>query len=74
MDGGVPMRTPAERPLVVGPEEAARLLRVSRSFIYTLIAHGTLRTVKLGRARRILLEDIERVAREGLPHASRGRC
>jgi excisionase family DNA binding protein len=65
------MKTSVDRPLVVGPDEAARLLRLSRSFVYELVARGVLRTVKLGRARRILLEDIERVAREGVPRDAR---
>ena len=62
------MKTTLERPLLVGPDEAARMLRVSRSQIYNLIACGALRTVHIGRSRRIPVEDIERLAREGFRH------
>ena len=62
------MKTTLERPLLVSPDEAARVLRVSRSQVYNLIAWGALRTVSIGRGRRILWEDVERVAREGFRH------
>jgi len=60
------------RSLLVTVDEAARLLRLSRSSIYILISRGLLRTVHLGRARRVLFEDVVRIAREGVPPHARG--
>lgn len=39
--------------LLVRPEEAARALGIGRSKVYELIAAGTLRSVKIGGARRV---------------------
>lgn len=44
--------------LVVTPEEAAEVLKVSRSRIYELIRKGELASVKLGRVRRIRVEKL----------------
>lgn len=49
-----------QAPLLVNPEEAARVLGIGRTRTYALIASGELQSVKLGRARRIprtALED-----------------
>lgn len=40
-------------PLLYAPADAARLLGVSRSMLYELLALGEIRSVKIGRARRI---------------------
>jgi excisionase family DNA binding protein len=45
-------------PLAVSIPEAARLLSVSRQFIYKLINAGTLRRVKIGRSARIPMSEI----------------
>ena len=42
--------TPA---ILLRPEEAARMLRVSRSAIYGLLASGDLASITIGRRRRI---------------------
>ena len=42
-------------PLLVRPEEAARLLGVGRSTLYVLMASEALPSVRIGRARRIPL-------------------
>jgi excisionase family DNA binding protein len=42
--------TPA---ILLRPEEAARLLRISRTAIYGLLASGDLRSITIGRRRRI---------------------
>jgi excisionase family DNA binding protein len=51
--------------LLLRVQEAARLLGVSRAFVYKLLAQGQIRTVKLGRVRRIPRTEVERLAREG---------
>jgi excisionase family DNA binding protein len=51
------------------PEEVADQLRVGRTKVYELLASGKLRSVKIGRRRRVspgaLEEFIERSEREG---------
>jgi excisionase family DNA binding protein len=46
-------------PLLVRAEEAARLLGISRTRTYEMLRKGELRSVRLGRARRVRLADIE---------------
>lgn len=42
-------------------EEAAELLQVSRAHLYALIRSGDVRSVKLGRSRRITQAEIDRL-------------
>jgi excisionase family DNA binding protein len=52
-------------------KDAARTLAISRGQLYRLVASGALRVVKLGpNASRVPLEDVERLAREGVPRAA----
>jgi excisionase family DNA binding protein len=44
--------------LLVTVEEAARRLSLGRTTIYGLIAGGRLRTVTVGRSRRVSVEDL----------------
>jgi excisionase family DNA binding protein len=44
--------------LLVRPEQAARALGISRSKVYELMASGKLRSVKIGRSRRISMESL----------------
>ncbi|MFI7697029.1 helix-turn-helix domain-containing protein [Nonomuraea sp. NPDC049655] len=44
--------------LLVTPIEAAQTLGVGRTKLYELMASGALRSVKIGRARRIPLEAL----------------
>jgi excisionase family DNA binding protein len=44
--------------LLLTPEEAGRALRVGRNKVYELIASGELRSVKLGRCRRIPVDAL----------------
>lgn len=44
--------------------EAARRLALSRSTVYNLMERGDLAYVKIGRARRIPLEELERLVRD----------
>jgi excisionase family DNA binding protein len=47
--------------LVVAPKEAWRMLGVSNSTGYELLADGELDSIKFGRARRITVESIHRL-------------
>ena len=49
----------AGRRLLVSPEEAASMLSVARSTVYVLMASGELPSVKIGKSRRLRVEDIE---------------
>lgn len=55
--------------LLVRPEEAASLLRVSRSKIYELIRIGALKSLKIGGSRRITREALQEFV-SGLQEAS----
>jgi excisionase family DNA binding protein len=47
-------RTPAvSAPLLYRPEEAAELLGCGRAYVYQLLAAGAIKSVKVGRLRRI---------------------
>lgn len=58
-----------EDKLLVRVDEAADLLNIGRSAVYDLMRLGTLRSVKIGRLRRIpvavLREYVERLTAEG---------
>ncbi|MCL4423100.1 MAG: helix-turn-helix domain-containing protein [Actinobacteria bacterium] len=41
------------QPLLLTPEEAAEILRISRAHLYELILSGLIRSIKIGRCRRI---------------------
>jgi excisionase family DNA binding protein len=50
---------------------AAKALAISRGQLYRLANVGAIRLVKLGpQASRVPLEDVERLAREGVPRAA----
>jgi excisionase family DNA binding protein len=55
--------------LLVTPAEAADALGIGRTRVYELMAAGTLRSVKIGRSRRIpvqaLIEFVSAMAEEG---------
>jgi len=46
-------------PLLHSPEEAAMMLRTSRSGVYGLIRRGELKSVKVGKLRRITRAELE---------------
>lgn len=56
---GDALQTAAPSPLAVNPAQAARLIGVTRSTIYLLIASGELPSFTVGRARRIRISDID---------------
>lgn len=51
-------------PMLVDVRTAAQLMACSRSFLYELIAAGQLPTVKLGRSRRIPVDELRRYIAE----------
>lgn len=53
-----PKTHPVER-LAVKPEEAARLLDVSRGTIYNMMSRGELASFQIGRSRRIPVAAIK---------------
>jgi excisionase family DNA binding protein len=59
---GVSTTPEGESPvLAVPPAEAARMLSLSRPMIYKLIHSGELRTVNIGRTRRVPVSELERL-------------
>jgi excisionase family DNA binding protein len=69
---GLEVKEMAEHaPKLLSIADAARVLAISRGQVYRLVSSGALRVVKLGpNASRIPLEDVERLAREGVPRAA----
>jgi len=53
----------ADDPLLLTPEEAARLLRVGRTTVYALMKAGELRPVHIGRSCRLARAELERYVR-----------
>ncbi|WP_448625051.1 helix-turn-helix domain-containing protein [Geodermatophilus sp. URMC 64] len=54
---------PAGDPLLLTPEEAARVLRVGRATIYTLMKAGEIHPVHIGRSCRISRAELEHYVR-----------
>ena len=50
-------------PLLLTPEEAAKLLSVGRTTVYALIKAGDLRPVHIGRSCRLARAELERYVR-----------
>ncbi len=46
-------------PLLYGPEEAAKELRIGRSKMFQLIHNGDIETVQIGRSRRVPAAALE---------------
>ena len=54
-------KTPQDKPKVLlTPEETAEALGCGRSQVYALISEGHLRSVKIGRLRRIPVSEVHR--------------
>ncbi|MBK7406131.1 MAG: helix-turn-helix domain-containing protein [Phycisphaerales bacterium] len=64
------MQNAASEKLLATIPEAARRWSVSERMVWKAIAEGTVKIVKLGRATRIPISEVERVAREGLSTGS----
>lgn len=58
------------RPILLTPEQAARALGLGRTTVYALMRDGELRSVRLGRSRRVpyasLVEFVERITELGI--------
>lgn len=50
---------------VVTPKELQGILRISQSHYFELLRDGKIRTIKVGGARRILIEEVKRLLAEG---------
>lgn len=50
-----------EPPRLIKVEDAAKLLNIGRSAVYDLIRSGRLRSVKIGKSRRIPREAVDEV-------------
>jgi excisionase family DNA binding protein len=46
--------------LLLRVEEGAKLLDISRARLYTLLSEGQIKSIKIGRSRRIPLSEIQR--------------
>lgn len=57
---------PREEPLLVSVDEAARMLGVSRRTVIKLINDGTLRSLKIGRRRLVLMVAVRELIAERL--------
>lgn len=58
-DEALSHRYPSEPPLLVTVEEAARRLSIGRTAAYLLVLRGELQSVKIGRARRVVVASLE---------------
>jgi excisionase family DNA binding protein len=58
--------------LLVTVEEAARRLSIGRSHLYEHLLRGTLRSVRIGRSRRIPSRDLEAFIEELLKDSAAG--
>lgn len=52
----------SDAPLLLRMADAARLLSVSRTSMYALVASGHVRSIRVGRSRRVARAEIERFA------------
>lgn len=52
--------------LLVTAEEAGRMLRIGRTSIYELLRRGLIRSIAIGRNRRIPVSEVRRIASEGI--------
>lgn len=53
--------------LLFRPVEVAQMSGLSRAFIYRLIERGALKSVRIGSAVRISVEEVQRLLTEGIP-------
>lgn len=59
---------PTERPVLVGVEEAATMIRVSRSTMFSLVREERVASVRVGSRRLVPVADLERFASGTLRH------
>jgi excisionase family DNA binding protein len=58
---------PAENRQLYRPVEVAQMSGLSRAFIYRLIERGALKSVRIGSAVRISVNEVQRLLTEGIP-------
>lgn len=59
------------RPTLLKASDIARILNISKAFAYQLMQKGDIPTVKIGGARRVRPEDLERYIQENISHGSK---
>jgi excisionase family DNA binding protein len=59
-------------PLLLSPNNAARMLDVSRSTVYNLMHTGHLSWIKVGADRRIPIDEVKRIAAESVSTITKG--
>jgi len=60
------MRTESSSTLLVSIQSAAKLLGISKCFLYRLTESGEVPSVKIGRKRLVRISDIEKIVEEGV--------
>lgn len=53
-----------DNPITLNPEDAAKLVGVSRSTLFNLLREGKLRSFKIGRRRLVSRHELERFVKE----------
>jgi excisionase family DNA binding protein len=53
------------------PEEVGERLRIGRTFVYKLLREGAIPSVKIGRVRRVRVQDADRYVRSLLEERDR---
>ncbi|VVO88131.1 hypothetical protein PS903_02137 [Pseudomonas fluorescens] len=54
-------------PLLLAPNAVAKALGICRSSVYQLMKNGDMAWVQFGADRRIPIEEVKRLAKEGIP-------
>lgn len=63
-----PPNAPPEEsePLLLTAEQASQVLQIGRSHLYELLGRGEIKSIKIGRSRRIPVIEIERYIESGM--------
>jgi excisionase family DNA binding protein len=67
-----PTATDSSKKRLLDVYEVAAMLGCGRSYVYDLLYRGELRSIKLGRLRRVTLDEVERFIDSKLDHAVGG--
>jgi excisionase family DNA binding protein len=57
-------KAPAAQPLLLTPEQAARVISISRSKLYELMSAGKVPSVRIGASRRVPTASLEQYVRQ----------
>ena len=55
-----------ERPMALSPEQVARMLGVSRTKVFQLLARRELKSIRIGKHRRVPVWEVEAFLRRGV--------